>query len=181
MSMASSLRKLVSCVILDLDGTLVNTDGIVSEVLKVYLVKYGKQWDGRGAHKIVGKTPLEAAAVIVEDYGLPISVNEFVSEITPMFTDQWYNIKALPGANRLINYLRGHNVPMALASNSPRASIERKISCQTGWKESFSVIIAGDEVTAGKPSPEIFLEAAKRLNIDPSKCLVIEDSMCNSR
>lgn len=64
------------------------TDGIVSEVLKVYLVKYGKQWDGRGAHKIVGKTPLEAAAVIVEDYGLPISINEFVSEIKPMFTDQ---------------------------------------------------------------------------------------------
>lgn len=167
----------MSCVILDLDGTLVNTDGIVSEVLKVYLVKYGKQWDGRGAHKIAGKTPLEAAAVIVEDYGLPISINEFVSEITPMFTDQWYNIKALPGANRLINHLRGHNVPMSLASNSPRASIERKISHQTGWKESFSVIIAGDEVTAGKPSPEIFLEAAKRLNIDPSKCLVIEDSI----
>ncbi|KAF7120935.1 hypothetical protein RHSIM_Rhsim13G0170300 [Rhododendron simsii] len=196
MSMASSLRKLVSCVILDLDGTLLNTDGIVSEVLKLYLVKYGKQWDGREAHKTVGKSPLEASAVIVEDYGLPISINEFVSEITPLFNDQWHNIKALPGANRLINHLRGHNVRMALASNSSREIIESKISCQTGmlfetsnhvplpirqhdlrWKETFSVIIGGDEVTAGKPSPEIFLEAAKRLNIDPPKCLVIEDSI----
>ncbi|XP_058197895.1 bifunctional riboflavin kinase/FMN phosphatase [Rhododendron vialii] len=177
MSMASSLRKLVSCVILDLDGTLLNTDGIVSEVLKLYLVKYGKQWDGREAHKTVGKSPLEASAVIVEDYGLPISINEFVSEITPLFNDQWHNIRALPGANRLINHLRGHNVRMALASNSSREIIESKISCQTGWKESFSVIIGGDEVTAGKPSPELFLEAAKRLNIDPPKCLVIEDSI----
>lgn len=60
----------------------------MSEVLKLYLVKYGKQWDGREAHKTVGKSPLEASAVIVEDYGLPISINEFVSEITPLFNDQ---------------------------------------------------------------------------------------------
>ncbi|CAK9160568.1 unnamed protein product [Ilex paraguariensis] len=66
---------------------------------------------------------------------------------------------------------------MALASNSPRANIEDKISYHPGWKESFSVIIGGDQVTAGKPSPEIFLEAAKRLNSDPSSCLVIEDSI----
>ncbi|KAL6990954.1 hypothetical protein U1Q18_009074 [Sarracenia purpurea var. burkii] len=66
---------------------------------------------------------------------------------------------------------------MALASNSPRESIETKLSYHIGWKESFSVILGGDEVTSGKPSPEIFLEAAKRLDIDPSKCLVIEDSI----
>ncbi|PSS24689.1 Riboflavin kinase [Actinidia chinensis var. chinensis] len=175
--MASSLKKLVSCAILDLDGTLLNTDGIVSEVLKGYLVKYGKQWDGREVHSIVGKTPRDAAAVIVEDYGLPLSLDEFVSEITPMFSDQWFNIKALPGANRLINHLKGHNVRMALASNSLRENIETKIAYHTGWKESFSIIIGGDEVTAGKPSPEIFLEVAKKLNVDPSKCLVIEDSI----
>ncbi|XP_059659724.1 bifunctional riboflavin kinase/FMN phosphatase isoform X2 [Cornus florida] len=108
-SMAMPIRKLVSCVILDLDGTLLNT--------------------------------------------------------------------ALPGANRLIKHLKGHGVPMALASNSPRVNIEAKISCHPGWKESFSVIIGGDEVKAGKPSPEIFLEAAKRLNLEPSNCLIVEDSL----
>lgn len=60
----------------------------MSDVLKVYLVKHGKQWDGRGAHRIVGKTPAEAAAAIVEDYGLSISVEDLLSEITPMFSDQ---------------------------------------------------------------------------------------------
>lgn len=177
MLMANSLKKLVSGVILDLDGTLLNTDGIVSEVLKLYLVKYGKQWDGKIAQRVIGKTPLEAATAVVEDYGLSLSVDQFISEIMPMLDDRWGCIKALPGANRLINHLRGHNVPMALASNSPRNGVEAKISHHAGWKESFSVIIAGDEVREGKPSPEIFLEAAKRLNIDPSKCLVIEDSI----
>ncbi|KAH7516001.1 hypothetical protein FEM48_Zijuj10G0088200 [Ziziphus jujuba var. spinosa] len=177
MSAANPLKKLVKCVIIDLDGTLLNTDGIVSDVLRVHLVKYGKKWDGREAKNIVGKTPFEAAAAVVEDYELPCTTSELISEITPMFSTQWCNIKPLAGANRLIKHLGSHGVPMALASNSPRDNIETKISFQNGWKESFSVIIGGDEVKSGKPSPEIFLEAAKRLNIEPSSCLVIEDSL----
>lgn len=171
------LKNLVKYVILDLDGTLLNTDGVVSEVLKVYLPKFGKQWDGREVKKIVGMMPLEAAATVVEDYELPCTTEELVSEITPMFSDQWCNVKALPGANRLIKHFSSHEVPMALASNSPKEMIETKISFHSGWKESFSVIIGGDEVRSGKPSPDIFLEAAKWLNVEPSSCLVIEDSL----
>ncbi|KAM7254764.1 hypothetical protein ACFE04_020005 [Oxalis oulophora] len=176
MSTVNGLKKLVSGVIFDLDGTLLNTDGIVNEVLKVFLVKYGKQWDGREALNIAGKAPFESAAAIIQDYDLPCATDQLISEITPMFFDQWCKIKALPGANRLIKHLRNHSVPMALASNSPRKSIETKISYHKGWKESFSVIIGGDEVRTTKPSPEIFLEAASKLKIEPSNCLVIEDS-----
>lgn len=175
--MPMSLKKLVSGVILDLDGTLLNTDAIVNDVLKVFLVKYGKVWDGRGAQKVVGMPPYEAAAVIVQDYELPLTTEEFISDINPLFSDRWCNVKALPGANRLIKHLKSHGVPMALASNSARSSVDTKLSSHQGWKESFSVIIGGDEVKMGKPSPEIFLEAAKRLNFDASECLVIEDSL----
>ncbi|XP_075503412.1 bifunctional riboflavin kinase/FMN phosphatase isoform X1 [Primulina tabacum] len=177
LSMTNSFRKLVSCVILDLDGTLLNTDCIVSDVLRVYLVKHGKQWDGRRAHRIVGKTPYEAAAAVVEDYELSISADELLSETSPIFSDQWCKIKAQPGANRLIKYLKSNGVPLVLASNSPKANIEAKISHHQGWKESFSFIIGGDEVKSGKPSPEIYIEAAERLKMDPSSCLVIEDSL----
>ncbi|KAI3928454.1 hypothetical protein MKW98_024055 [Papaver atlanticum] len=177
MAAATPLRRLLSCVILDLDGTLLNTDGIVGDVLKVLLVKYGKQWDAKMALQIVGKTPIEAATAIVEDYKLPCTTDEFMSEITPLFSERWCNIRVLPGANRLIKHLKGHGVPMALASNSPRESIETKLSYHQGWKESFSAIVGGDEVRMGKPSPEIFLEAAKLLNAEPSNCLVIEDSL----
>ncbi|KAL2932059.1 Bifunctional riboflavin kinase/FMN phosphatase [Bienertia sinuspersici] len=177
MSIANPVKKLVSSVILDLDGTLLNTDGIVPDVLRRFLVKYGKQWDGREVNRIVGKTPLEASTAVVEAYELPCTTEEFVKEFTPMFSDYWSNIKPLPGANRLINHLHGHGIPMALASNSPRSNVEKKISYHQGWKDSFAVVIGGDEVKAAKPSPDIFLEAAKRLNIEPSNCLVIEDSM----
>ncbi|THU73533.1 hypothetical protein C4D60_Mb04t23870 [Musa balbisiana] len=169
--------RIVSYVILDLDGTLLNTDGIVNEVLKVFLLQYGKKWDSKKAHRILGMTPLEAVSLVVKDYEFPCTIEEFISAITPMFLDQWCNIKALLGATRLIKHMRNHEVPMALASNSPKSNIKGKISFHQGWKESFSVIIGGDEVAMGKPSPEIFVEAAKRMNADPSNCLVLEDSL----
>ncbi|KAK9131562.1 hypothetical protein Sjap_012049 [Stephania japonica] len=74
--------------------------------------------DDRGAEKILRKTPFEAAAAIVGDYELPFTVDGFLYELNPMFTDRWCNIKALPGANRLIKHLKAHGVPMAVASNS---------------------------------------------------------------
>ncbi|GJU75162.1 bifunctional riboflavin kinase/FMN phosphatase, partial [Tanacetum coccineum] len=127
-----SLREMVSCVILDLDGTLVNT--------------VRENWEGREALKIVGKKPIEVAAAIVNDYSIPLSKEDLLSK--------WCILKALPGDYRLINHLKGQRVKMALASNSPRDSTETKISYHPGWKESFSVIIGGDEVKEGKPSPE---------------------------
>jgi len=56
--------------------------------LKVLLGKYGKEWDGRETHKIIGTTPFEAAAAVVQEYELSCSTIEFLSEIAPLFSDQ---------------------------------------------------------------------------------------------
>jgi len=56
--------------------------------LKVFLGKYGKEWDGREAPKIIGTTPFEAAAAVVQDYELPCSTFELLSEISPLLSDQ---------------------------------------------------------------------------------------------
>ena len=57
-------------------------------MVKPFLVKNGKTWDSKKAHKLVGKTPYEAAAVVLEDYGLPYSTAEFLSMIAPMLSEQ---------------------------------------------------------------------------------------------
>jgi len=64
------------------------TDGVVTEVLRTFFVKYGKQWDGREALRVVGKTPLEAASAVVKDYGLPCEAEEFVKEFNALFSNQ---------------------------------------------------------------------------------------------
>ncbi|KAG1346749.1 putative (DL)-glycerol-3-phosphatase 2 [Cocos nucifera] len=171
----------VLAVLLDLDGTLLDTERATKNILKEFLAKYGKVPDAEKEESRLGQMHKEAAAAIVKDYDLPLSADEFSEAIMPMYQEKWPQAKALPGVNRLIRHLRKHGVPLALASNSIRRHIETKISHQKGWKESFSIILGVDDVKHGKPSPDIFLEAAKRLGIDSSACLVIEDSLVGVR
>lgn len=63
-------------------------DGIVNDVLKSFLGKYGKQWDGREAQKIAGMTPYESAAVIIEDYELSCTSTEMMSQVYPLFAER---------------------------------------------------------------------------------------------
>ncbi|URD98632.1 haloacid dehalogenase-like hydrolase [Musa troglodytarum] len=171
----------ISAVILDLDGTLLDTERATGGILEEFLARHGKALDAAMEEKRLGKMHKESAAAIVQDYGLPMTPDEFSEAIMPLFQERWPQAKALPGVNRLIKHLHNHGIPLALASNSIRKHIEMKISYQQGWKESFSVILGGDDVSHGKPSPDIFLEAAKRLGVDISKCLVIEDSLVGVR
>ncbi|XP_021718402.1 bifunctional riboflavin kinase/FMN phosphatase-like [Chenopodium quinoa] len=167
----------ISAVILDLDGTLLDTEIATRCVLRDYLASYGKVLITDKEHGRVGRTQKESAVAIVKNYDLPLTPDQFIAEITPLYRSKWKDAKALPGANRLIQHLHKHQIPFALASNSLQEYIEAKISYQKGWKELFSVILGSDQVLSGKPFPDLYLEAAKRLSMDPVNCLVIEDSL----
>ncbi|XP_058095614.1 bifunctional riboflavin kinase/FMN phosphatase-like [Magnolia sinica] len=171
----------ISAVILDLDGTILNTEKATESVLEEFLAKYGKEVDPGKEENRLGQMHNESAASIVKDYDLPLTASEFSKEIMPMYTARWPNAKALPGANRLISHLHKHKIPFALASNSKRENIGEKLSHHKGWTELFSVILGSDQVKSGKPSPDLFLEAAKRMGVDAAHCLVIEDSLVGVR
>ncbi|XP_042067915.1 bifunctional riboflavin kinase/FMN phosphatase-like isoform X1 [Salvia splendens] len=173
----SSSDPQISAVIFDLDGTLLNTEDVTKNVLKNFLAKYGRVQDSEKERKRLGMTFKESSLTIVDDYDLPLTTEEYVKEILPMYQGTWLLAKPLPGANRLMRHLHKHGVPFGLASNSLRKNIEGKISHHDGWKDNFNVILGSDEVKSGKPAPDLFFEAAKRMEMDPSCCLVIEDSV----
>lgn len=164
-------------VVFDLDGTLLNTEKVSKGVLKEFLAKYGKVLITDNEHGRVGRTQKESAVAIVNNYGLPLSPDQYIQEITPLHRAKWAEAKALPGANRLIKHLHKHHVPLALASNSSREYIKGKISYHKGWKDCFSAILGSDQVKDGKPAPYLFLEAAKRIGVNADDCLVVEDSL----
>ncbi|CAM0882625.1 unnamed protein product [Alopecurus aequalis] len=167
----------VSAVIFDLDGTLLDTERATRDVLKEFLGTYGKVPDAAKEEKRLGQMHRESTTGIIADYGLPLTVEEYSEAIYPLYRKRWQRANPLPGVKRLLKHLHENGVPLALASNSIRRNIDHKILKLGELKDCFSVVLGGDQVPHGKPCPDIFLEAAKRLGVNPSSCLVIEDSL----
>jgi HAD superfamily hydrolase (TIGR01509 family) len=86
------------------------------------------------------------------------------------------NIKALPGAVELIQSLSTVKIQLALVSSTPKENIEL-ITETLGIKKYFTLFINGDDVKEGKPSPQAFLLAAKKLGVEPKNCVVMEDAV----
>lgn len=147
------------------------------DILNEFLAAYGKVPDPAKEEKRLGQMYKESTAGIIADYGLPLTIEEYSEAIHPLYLKRWQKAKPLPGVKRLVKHLHKSGVPLALASNSVRRNIDHKLAKLEDWGDCFSVVLGGDQVPNGKPAPDIFLEAAKRLGANPTSCLVIEDSL----
>jgi beta-phosphoglucomutase family hydrolase len=86
------------------------------------------------------------------------------------------SLKPFPGVISLLKTLKENNVPCAVASSAPLENI-RLILTRLGIEEYFQAVVYGQEVAEGKPSPQVFLLAAKKLGVEPIECVVIEDAI----
>lgn len=86
------------------------------------------------------------------------------------------NVKPLPGVRTILESLQRAGFRQALASSAPRMNIDLILEA-VGIRPFFDAVVSGDEVRAGKPDPEIFLEASRRIGVDPPACVVIEDAI----
>ena len=85
------------------------------------------------------------------------------------------DIDLLPGDREILDYFRAQKVLLSVASGSPKRRIEKNLRC-AGIREYFRIVVGGDEISSGKPAPDIFLLAAEQLNLSPAECYVFEDS-----
>ncbi|HEY9284541.1 MAG TPA: HAD-IA family hydrolase, partial [Pyrinomonadaceae bacterium] len=84
-------------------------------------------------------------------------------------------IKLLPGVRAWLDRLRGEGWLQAMASSAPRANLEA-ITDALGIAEYFAAVVSAEDVTVGKPDPQVFLTAAARLGVEPARCVVVEDA-----
>lgn len=175
--LASPPRR-ASAVIFDMDGLLLDTEGIYTEVIQLIVGRYGHRFDWSVKQHTIGLGARDSANRVIEALALPLSVEAFLVEREALLQTRFPLAKAMPGAEDLVRHLAGHRVPIAVGTSSVRASMELKSQAHRGWFDLFPVVVTADdrEVRAAKPAPDIFLAAAKRLGVAPAEIVVFEDS-----
>ena len=165
-------------IIFDLDGTLIDYEGASHIALARPLEQFGKAFSWSLHASIVGTKPEDWSRKIVDATNLAdiMSPEQYAEAYFEEVDDLYASITAWPGTADLLEKLGSAGFPMAIATSSPRASFEKKMAYHTNILGKMAAVVTGDEVTRGKPEPDIFLEAARRLGCDPSRCVVFEDS-----
>ncbi|GGX01591.1 HAD family hydrolase [Streptomyces lomondensis] len=164
-------------VIFDLDGTLVDSEPNYYEAGRRTLAEHGVTDFGWADHeRYVGISTQETVADWKERYGLRASVEELFTAKNRRYLElARASTRAYPEMREFVELLAAEGVPMAVASGSSPEAIEAVLA-GTGLNTRLRTVVSADEVAHGKPAPDVFLEAARRLGSDPGDCVVLEDA-----
>lgn len=165
----------IKAIILDLDGVLIDSEPILHAARIRIAEKYGKLWSHEDHINILGTSAINCADYMIKKLELKVPTKAVVNEVNE-YTIASYkeNIPFRPGAVEVVRML-SDKYPVALASGSPKEILEI-ITNSLELEGVFDVVVSSEELREGKPNPGIFLEAARRLRVEPDECVCIEDS-----
>ncbi|MCQ9185916.1 HAD family phosphatase [Streptomyces sp. IBSBF 2953] len=165
----------LQAVLLDMDGTLVDTEGFWWDVEVEVFAGLGHTLDDSWRHVVVGGPMSRSAGFLIDATGADVTLAELTVLLNAGFEDRITRaLPLMPGAARLLAELAEHEVPTALVSASHRRIIDRVLTALGA--EHFRLTVAGDEVPRTKPHPDPYLFAAAGLGADPARCAVVEDT-----
>lgn len=164
-------------VIFDLDGTLVDSEPNYYEAGRQTLAEHGvTDFSWADHERYVGVSTQETVADWKERYGLRASVEELFTAKNRRYLElARSSTRAYPRMREFVELLAAEDVPMAVASGSSPEAIAA-VLVGTGLDAVLRTVVSADEVAHGKPAPDVFLEAARRLGVRPEDCVVLEDA-----
>jgi len=168
----------VWAVIFDMNGVLIDDMGYHNQAWRTYRHKLAGRISKEGARQdLTGRTNREIFSILLgrqvteaESLGMEVEKEELYRRLYHP------HLSALPGLESLLKRLKAEGIPVALATSGPTANVNFILD---GLKirDYFGAIVDAGQITRGKPHPDIFLAAAKKLGISPEACLVFEDSL----
>lgn len=164
-------------VVFDLDGTLVDSEPHYFEAGRRTLAAQGvTDFTWADHERYVGISTRETIALWKERYGLDAPAEELLADKNRRYLElARTSTRAYPEMQAFVGLLADEGVPMAVASGSSREAIGA-ILAGTGLADQVRTVVSADEVARGKPAPDVFLEAARRLDAAPADCVVVEDA-----
>ena len=166
---------MIQAVIFDMDGLLVDSEPVWDEARKWMADIAGKPWTRLDHDAVMGVSTDEWADYMIERLELSMSREEVVDAVIGRMTEMYRDgVPYLPGAIELVDAAAA-GFRTALASGAHPALIDL-VTADAPMAGKFEVIVAADEVGVGKPAPDVYLEAARRLGVDPADCVCLEDS-----
>lgn len=171
-------QAIIKAVLFDMDGLLLETESIYTEVTQMIVGRYGKVFDWSVKSHMIGRDSFEAATYLVKALDLPFTPEFYLEERNSLLDERFAFAKPKPGARELIEKLAEMNVPIAVATSSNERHFNIKTSQHQDWFSLFDAIVTSDHenVKRAKPAPDIFLTAAAQLDTAPENCLVFEDA-----
>lgn len=165
----------IEAVIFDLDGSLVDSMWIWRAIDIEYLGRFGVPLPEGLQDEIEGMTFHETAVYFKENFSIPDSLDQIKDDWNRMAWDKYAEeVPLKPGIQEFLEGCRKRGVKLGIATSNSRELMEN-VALVHGLNDYFSCIMTGSEVKRGKPAPDIYLEVAGQLGVEPKKCLVFED------
>lgn len=166
-------------VLFDSDGVIVDTEGISLISFRQATREFiGCDLSEEEIESACGLRDVDIVSRLARAYDVKIDLEAYRQRKTDLYHEQAekHPVRVFPGVVELLELLRHERIPFALASSGPRAKIEFNLR-SARIRKLFTVIVSGEEVERGKPEPDVFLEAARRIGMEPLRCVVVEDSI----
>ena len=159
-----------------MDGLLIDTEAVYLEAYQAAAALMGVQLPITFCHSLIGRPSPDCDRMIQEFFGPSFALDIF-NDHADGHAARTLEVKVpvKPGAVELLAFLGGQGTPLAVATSSSRRTTERHLG-QAGLLGHFHALATRDDVLRGKPHPDLYLEAARRLGVAPERCLAFEDS-----
>ena len=166
---------MIEAVVFDLDGVLLDSEEIWDRAREELAHERGGRWHDQAQRDMMGMSSTEWSRYMADVIGLPEPPEEINREVVHRLTELYREeLPTIPGAREAVERLAAR-WPLGLASSSNRELIDLVLEL-LGVAHLFTATVSSEEVARGKPAPDVYLEAARRLGVDPTRAAAVEDS-----
>jgi HAD superfamily hydrolase (TIGR01509 family) len=170
----------IDAVVFDLDGVLLASEEVWDSVRERYVRERGGRYDEAVQRAMMGMSAPEWSRYLHDEAGVPDEPDRINRDVVQLMLEAYSrNLPLLPGAQDAVRRMAAV-FPLALASSSNRRVFEEVLAL-AGLSDFFRATVSSEEVAHGKPAPDVYLEAARRLGVAPERCAAVEDSHAGIR